>query len=104
MIVRSIAVYVKEECIEDFIRITKENHEMSIKEPGILRFDVLKSYSDKNKFMLYEVYKTEEAVDAHKETAHYEKWKEAVDSMMAKPRERISYEVIAPLDPSMWQS
>ena len=104
MIVRSIAVYVKEGYIEDFIKISRENHEMSIQEPGILRFDLLRSSSDKTRFMLYEVYKTEEAVDAHKETAHYNKWKETVAPMMAKPRERISYDVIAPTDPSMWLS
>ena len=36
--------------------------------------------------MLEEVYRTAEATLAHKETAHYAKWRDAVADMMETPR------------------
>ncbi len=100
MIVTTVTVYVKPENIDDFIEATIENHEASIKEPGNMRFDVLQSMTDPTRFSLYEAYQSEAEVAAHKKTEHYLKWKEKVDSWMAKPREGISHRVICPQDRS----
>ena len=69
-----------------FIEITKYNHENSRKEEGNVRFDVLRDNKNPGKFVLYEVYETEEAAARHKETDHYKKWRETVAPMMASPR------------------
>lgn len=102
MIVRSIRVFVKQDRVEDFIRVSTKNHEKSIQEPGILRFDCLQSTSDSRQFVLFEVYKEDAAIAAHKETAHYKEWSQAVESMMTRPREREVFTVIAPADQSKW--
>lgn len=47
-------------------------------EPGCLRFDVLQDSADPNSIYLYEVYKDEKALEAHREAPHYKKWREAV--------------------------
>ena len=47
-------------------------------EPGCLRFDVLQDIEDPNKIHLYEVYKDQAAVDAHRQAPHYTKWRETV--------------------------
>ena len=47
-------------------------------EPGCLRFDVLQDIEDPNKIHLYEVYKDQAAVDAHRAAPHYTKWRETV--------------------------
>ena len=69
-----------------FAAITAYNHENSRKEPGNVRFDVLHDRKDPSRFVLYEVYRDEEAAAAHKETEHYKKWRETVAPMMAEPR------------------
>lgn len=96
MIATIVHVYVKKEYIEDFIKITKENHEGSIREKGNLRFDILQDSGDVGKFVLYEVYETEEAVAAHKETPHYLKWRETVAPWMERPREGIKHKLLFP--------
>ncbi|MBQ5356179.1 MAG: antibiotic biosynthesis monooxygenase, partial [Clostridia bacterium] len=48
--------------------------------------DVLRDRRDPTQFVLYEVYRDDEAAAAHKETEHYKKWKETVAPMMATPR------------------
>ena len=47
-------------------------------EPGCLRFDVLQDNDDPNKIHLYEVYKDQAALDAHREAPHFTKWRETV--------------------------
>lgn len=102
MIVNCVTVYVKEGRAEDFIRATVENHKGSVLEPGNLRFDVLRCKEDPNRFLLYEAYASEEAAAAHKKTAHYLKWRDEVAELMAKPREGIAYQVVAPTERGQW--
>lgn len=91
MLIVHVHVRVKSECIEVFKEITLENARASIKEPGIARFDVVQQSDDPTRFVLVEVYRTADAPAKHKETAHYAKWRDAVVSMMAKPRSRAEY-------------
>jgi (4S)-4-hydroxy-5-phosphonooxypentane-2,3-dione isomerase len=97
MIATCVHVWVKPESVEDFKKASIENHENSIKESGNFRFDILQDQSDLHKFVLYEAYESHEASTAHKQTAHYLKWRETVADMMAKPREGIAHNILAPL-------
>ena len=67
-------------------------------EVGIARFDVLTDRTDPNHIVLAEVYRDEAAVAAHKETAHYARWRDAVADMMARPREATRYVNTSPDD------
>jgi (4S)-4-hydroxy-5-phosphonooxypentane-2,3-dione isomerase len=96
MIVTTVDVWVKPEHIADFIKATIANHESSIKENGSQRFDVLQSTEDPAHFLLYEAYKTDDQAAAHKSTAHYKAWKEAVSPWMAQPRQGTPYQAIRP--------
>ncbi|MCG6552854.1 MAG: antibiotic biosynthesis monooxygenase [Candidatus Magnetominusculus sp. LBB02] len=102
MIVTVVEVSVKPEYIDAFIEASKSNHEGSVKEPGNMRFDILQSAVDAAQFVLYEAYESEEASKAHKETAHYKKWKDLVAPMMATPRKGTAHRVICPADRSKW--
>ncbi|MBD3392537.1 MAG: antibiotic biosynthesis monooxygenase [Chitinivibrionales bacterium] len=96
MIVTTVMVNVKPEHIEEFVAATVENHEASIREPGNLRFDVLQSDDDPGRFLLYEAYAVPDAAAAHKQTAHYAKWRDTVADWMAEPRTGIKYTAIRP--------
>jgi autoinducer 2-degrading protein len=96
MVVTTIMVKVKPEHLDDFIRESKKNHENSIKEPGNRRFDILQSTDDPTSFLLYEAYDSPEYAAAHKKTAHYAAWRDAVAGWMAEPRKGIGYKSIRP--------
>lgn len=96
MIVSLVHVYVKPEFVKPFIEATRINHENSVKESGNLRFDILQDAQDPNKFVLYEAYTSEQAVAAHKETAHYLLWRDTVAPWMAKPREGVKHTLLFP--------
>ncbi|MBQ8747561.1 MAG: antibiotic biosynthesis monooxygenase [Clostridia bacterium] len=89
MIDTIVFVSVKPECVDAFIEATLENHRNSRKEPANIRFDVLRDDSDPTKFILCEVYADAAGAAAHKETAHYAKWRDTVAPMMAEPRRSI---------------
>jgi len=66
-------------------------------EPGCLRFDVLQDSEDPNKIHLYEVYKDQAAVDAHRQAPHYTKWRETVqDWFAAETVRRVASPVFPP--------
>jgi|SRR5215211_2752974 len=93
-----VHVHVKPEFMEAFKQASIENASNSIKEAGIVRFDVIQQTEDPAKFILVEIYKTADAPGTHKETAHYAKWRDTVAEMMAEPRQGIQYTNIFPAD------
>jgi quinol monooxygenase YgiN len=98
MLIVIVHVHVEDDCIQDFIRATRKNAENSIQEEGILRFDFIQQIDDPDRFILTEVYRSEEAASDHKKTTHYQEWKNTVADMMAEPRYSIKYHAIYPTD------
>ena len=86
MHVTLVHVRVKPAAIDAFIAATRANHEASIQEPGNRRFDVLQAPDDPARFILYEAYASADDATAHKATAHYLAWREAVADMMDEAR------------------
>ena len=101
MLIVHVHAQVKPESVEDFRQATIENARCSVQEPGIARFDVVQQQDDATRFVLIEVYRTAEAPAAHRATAHYAKWRDAVEPMMAEPRQRTQYNAVFP-DPEGW--
>jgi len=93
-----VHVNVKPEFVETFKQATIENASNSVKEAGIARFDVIQQADDPTRFILVEVYKTADAPAAHKETAHYARWRDTVAEMLAEPRQGVKYVNIFPDD------
>ncbi|HWD19582.1 MAG TPA: putative quinol monooxygenase [Verrucomicrobiae bacterium] len=89
MVIVHIQIHVRVECAEAFIIATRENAQASVREPGIARFEFSRRVDDPNRFVLVEHYRDEAAARAHKETAHYLKWRDTVAPMMAEPRTSV---------------
>jgi (4S)-4-hydroxy-5-phosphonooxypentane-2,3-dione isomerase len=96
MLIVHVQVHVKPESIAAFTQATLENARCSVQEPGIARFDVVQNQDDASRFVLVEVYRAPEAAAAHKETAHYAKWRDTVAPMMAEPRQGVKYNAVFP--------
>jgi quinol monooxygenase YgiN len=67
-----------------------------VREPGVVRFDVVQQADDPTRFVLVEVYRTAEDPARHKETAHYAAWRDAVEPMMAVPRRSVRHAAVFP--------
>jgi len=96
MNVTIVNIEVHPDHLDSFIQASTENHMESVKEPGNLRFDLLQSEDHPGRFVLYEAYDSRSSAAAHKETAHYLKWRETVAPWMAKPRKGVRYKGLQP--------
>ena len=98
MLILHVHVHVKPDSVEAFKEASIENARQSRKEPGIARFDVIQQHDDPTRFVLVEVYRTEQATADHKATAHYAAWRARVEPLMAEPRTRAQYTNVSPGD------
>jgi len=94
---------IKTAHVADFKAASIENARHSIKEPGIARFDVIQQKDDPTRFVLVEVYRSAEDPAQHKKTAHYHKWRDVVEPMMAEPRKSTQFLNIFP-DENGWDT
>jgi (4S)-4-hydroxy-5-phosphonooxypentane-2,3-dione isomerase len=102
MLIVHVFVHVKPDAVDAFTAATLENARNSVREPGVVRFDVLQQEDDPARFLLIEIYRTPADPARHKETAHYATWKDTVESMMAEPRRSVKYRALFP-DDSEWE-
>jgi (4S)-4-hydroxy-5-phosphonooxypentane-2,3-dione isomerase len=91
-----VYVHVLPEAVQAFRAASLANAAASVREPGCVRFDVVEESADATRFVLIEVYRGKEGAAAHKETAHYQTWRDAVAPMMAEPRTSKSYATVTP--------
>jgi autoinducer 2-degrading protein len=98
LIVVHVHARVKADAVDAFRAASIENARASLREPGIARFDVVQSTEDPTRFVLVEVYRAADGPAAHKATAHYARWRDAVADLMAEPRTSAKYVNVAPED------
>jgi len=98
MLIVLVQVKVKSSDVEAFKAATIRNAQESRKEPGIARFDLLQQQDDPTRFVLVETYRNADAPAAHKQTPHYQVWRDTVESMMAEPRQSTKFGNIDPSD------
>lgn len=104
MLIVHVDVHVVADRVEEFLAATRANHEASLAEPGVLRFDVVQDLGDAAHIVLVEVYRDEAGAAAHKETAHYATWRDTVADMMDVPRSSVKFCAVAPVEPQRWQT
>ena len=96
MLIVHVQVRVNAGDVEAFKAATMQNARQSVQEPGIARFDVVHQQDDPTRFVLVEAYRTPEAPAAHKETTHYQVWRDTVAPMMAEPRSSVKFGEVYP--------
>jgi autoinducer 2-degrading protein len=91
MYVVAVTIFVKGEHVEQFVEATLDNARSTRREPGNVRFDVLRAEEDPNRFLLYESYRAKEDFAKHQQTEHYLRWKNTVADWMAQPRQGVKH-------------
>jgi len=93
-----VNVHVQPDKIEDFRQASLLNASESRKEPGVVRFDVIQESEDPTRFVLIEVCRSVARAAAHRGTAHYLRWRDAVNPLMAETRTNKKYVNVSPDD------
>jgi len=83
-----VKIHMKAEFREQFIKeMWADAIGSEKKEPGCLMFNIVHDNADPNILYLFEVYKDDKAVEAHKKTPHFLKWLETTKDWLAAPLE-----------------
>ncbi|MDY1699594.1 antibiotic biosynthesis monooxygenase [Klebsiella pneumoniae] len=91
MNVTLVEINIKPERVDEFLEVFRANHEGALQEPGNLRFDVLQDPEVKTRFFIYEAYKDDEAVLAHKNAALFSLRRKAGGDDVAAAAEKRSF-------------
>ncbi len=102
MLIVQVFVHVRPDSVDAFLAATLDNARHSVGEPGVVRFDVIQQDDDPTRFSLIEIYRDGDAPAAHKATAHYARWRDTVEPMMAEPRSNTKYRARFP-ESALWE-
>ncbi|MGB7980929.1 MAG: antibiotic biosynthesis monooxygenase [Candidatus Nanopelagicales bacterium] len=104
MLIVHVDVHVVAGEVAAFVAATIDNATASLQEPGVLRFDVVSDLADPTHVVLVEVYRDTAAAEAHKQTAHYATWRDAVAPLMAVPRTSTKFAAVVPTEEHRWDT
>ncbi|HVJ48433.1 putative quinol monooxygenase [Desulfitobacterium sp.] len=95
MLIVHVFFHVKPEQVEEFKKASMENAQDSIKETGVISFDVLQQQDDSSRLLFVEIYRAPHDQSKHRETEHYKKWRQSIEDMLAEPYTAIKYNNIS---------
>ena len=64
-------------------------------EPACINYDLHQATDEKSQFMLFEIWRTMEDLEKHRETAHLKAFRQKAGSLLAKPIEVTLFEMIS---------
>ncbi|MGV8831580.1 MAG: antibiotic biosynthesis monooxygenase [Devosia sp.] len=86
MLVQMVTIEVKSGHVEEFLLAFQVNYTGTRLEEGNIRFDVLRDPANENLFYVYEVFKSEAALEVHRNTPHYRECVRRIDPIITGPR------------------
>ena len=102
MLVLMVTLRVKPERRDEFLDVVREDAQSTVaKEEGNFQFNVVQDSEDPDRFFLYEVYRDQAALDAHRSMPHFLKYRDATADLYAEaPVRRVGANVYP--DDSYW--
>ncbi|MFU2059483.1 (4S)-4-hydroxy-5-phosphonooxypentane-2,3-dione isomerase [Avibacterium volantium] len=96
MLTMLVEINVKEGKEEKFLTLFKHHQACTSAEKGNIRFDVLRDPEIKTRFYAYEVYASEEALNEHRKTPHYQHCVKELENLMTCPRSKKLFDWVSP--------
>lgn len=91
MLIQIVYLQVLPENRQRFLQIALENVAASRQEPGIVQFDLLEQQDSPQHFLLYEVYRSQADLEAHRLTPHFARWAKTGVPLLVGERRRVMY-------------
>jgi len=91
----SAQVFIKPEKVDAFLAATKDLIEKSRAEEGCVSYSLYQDPQDKTKFLFFEEWKNQAAVDFHFATEHFGKFGETLEECASAPAVITIYDSVA---------
>ena len=99
MLVVMVNARVKPGKRDEFLQVIREDGESTTRnEPGNFGFYVVQNNEDPDRFFLFELYKDEAALEAHRATPHFRKYREATAEIYEGDLVRVMGTLVWPPD------
>lgn len=89
---------------DTFIQATLRNAEGTMTEPDAMRYDFLRNVEKPNKFLIIEVFRTDQAAKLHVRKPHNVLWRREVLNLLEMPRRIRRFKNIFPSVPAAWET
>lgn len=76
-----IFIKIKPDRLDEFMRVALADAAESIKEPDNLRFEIWRQPDDPTRLVVFEIYRSEDAVAFHRQQPYVQAWRAAVEAM-----------------------
>lgn len=86
MVIVQVVYHIKEAYLAEFRAALIENAQATATEPGNLRFETYQDAEDLHKFILFEIFASDTARQAHFEAPHFLKFRQTVADMVMERR------------------
>ena len=97
MLALLVSLNIRPDQRDRFLAAAEDDSICSVRdEPGCLRFDVLQDQDNANHFFFHEVYRDEASLQAHQQTPHFGRWREAAAQVLDGQVERSTCTVLFP--------
>ena len=92
-----VTINIKPENVGEFKQASLGDAQGSVRdEPGCFRFDINQDVQTSSRFYLYEVYRDEEAFQAHLHAPHFLVWQEKVKDFFDGEPDLVTMETVFP--------
>ncbi len=97
MVARLISLVVQPDALAAFISASQVALAHSLREMGVVRFDMLQEADNPTHFTVLEIYADAEAREVHLQSSHFLSWRQQVMPLLAKPLQSLAVNLVAPL-------
>ncbi len=95
-----VGVIAKSASLDDFISLLTHHASRSRCEPGCVRFEVLRNANHNLCFTIHEIWLNQEALESHRHTEHYARWRREMPALQAGERTHEEYTAVCDGKPS----
>ncbi len=86
-------LYIQPDHVAEFIELFQGLVELTLQEPGCTGYELFQDPLDPTKFLVYETYVDQAAVEAHFAAPYFAEYGEKIGELASKPAEIVVYDV-----------
>lgn len=86
-------LYIQPEHVDEFIELFRGLTGLTLQEPGCTAYELYQDPHDPARFLVFETYVDQAAVDAHFAAPYFAEYGEKIGALASKPAEIIVYDV-----------
>lgn len=86
-------LFIEPEHVDEFIELFSELTELTLQEPGCTGYELFQDPDDPSRFLVFETYVNQAAVEAHFAAPYFAEYGEKIGRLASRPAEIVVFDV-----------